>query len=300
MTLLFSRLSFYLSLAGLLYAGLLVWHLSAQDPVPPAPHSPPSNPYPRAVAAAGLVEAQGENIALGVPVAGLVTAVHVRVWDQVQAGQPLLQLDDRELQAALLGQRARVTVAEAAEARLRGMLARIERVSDTRAITREELETRRSDVQVAAAERAAARAAVAQTEALLARLTVRAPRAATVLQVNTRPGEYAAPGAARPPLALGDLSYFQIRADVDEQVAPRVRPGMPAVGYLKGDTDKPIPLEFVRIEPFIIPKVSLTGSSVERVDTRVLQVIYRCPNAPSNTLYVGQQLDLYLEERPCD
>ena len=296
MPILLTRFSFYLSIAGMVFAGFLVLRLSAQDPVPPPPHSPPSNPFASSVAAAGIVEAQGENIALGVPVAGLITAVHVKVWDKVEPGQPLLQLDDRELKASLIGQRARVLVAEATETRLRGMLARLEKVSDNRAITREELETRRSDVQVAAAELASARATVEQTETLLSRLTVRAPRAATVLQVNTRPGEFIIPGANRAPLILGDLTYFQIRADIDEQVAPRVRSGMKAVVYLKGDTQKPISLEFVRVDPFIIPKVSLTGGSIERVDTRVLQVIYRCPYSTTNTLYVGQQLDLYLEE----
>jgi len=296
MSLLFKRVSFYLALAGLLSAGSLVLRLSAQDPVPAPPHEPPSNPFSHAVAASGLVEAQGENIALGVPVAGLVTGVYAKVWDNVQPGQPLLQLDDRELQATLIGQRANVQVAEASEARLRGQLERLERVTDNRAITREELDTRRSDVQVAEAQLAASRAAVAQTEALLARLTVRAPRAATVLQVNTRPGEFVIPGASRSPMVLGDLTYLQVRADIDEQVAPRVRPNMTAVGYLKGDTKRPIKLEFVRIEPFVIPKASLTGSSIERVDTRVLQIIYRFPRSDKDPIYVGQQLDLYLEE----
>lgn len=296
MSQLFRRFSFYLALAGMLFAGHLVLRLSAQDPVPPPPHAPPDNPFPHAVAAAGLVEAQGENIALGVPVAGLVTAVYVRVWDQVTPGQPLLQLDDRELQAALIGQRAKVRVAEVTESRLRGQLARLEKVADGRAITREELETRRSDVQIAEAELAAARAAVSQTEALLTRLTVRAPRDATVLQVNTRPGEFVIPGAGRTPMVLGDLTYLQVRADIDEQVAPRVRTGMKAIGYLKGDTQKPIPLEFVRIEPFVVPKTSLTGGSAERVDTRVLQVIYRFTRSDDHPVYVGQQLDLYLEE----
>ncbi len=296
MTMLFSRFSFYLALAGMAYAGMLVLRLSAQDPVLPPPHAPTTTPFTNSVAAAGIVEAQGENLSLGVPVAGLVTAVYARVWDNVQPGQPLLQLDDRELRASLIGQRARVLVAEAAEARQRGMLARLEKVADSRAIIREELETRRSDVQVAQAELAFACATVAQTEALIERLTIRAPRAATVLQLNTRPGEFVMPGAARPPMLLGDLSYFQIRADIDEQVAPRVRPGMKAVGFLKGDTQKPIQLEFVRIEPFIVPKTSLTGSSIERVDTRVLQLIYRCQMADENAIYVGQQIDLYLQE----
>lgn len=296
MPILFTRLSFYFALIGMAYAGLMVVRLSAQDPIPQPPYAPPSNPFKHAVAAAGIVEAQGENIALGVPVAGLVTSVNVRVWDTVTPGQPLLVLDDRELRAALIGQRANVVVAEATAARLRGQLTRLENVGDSRAITREELETRRSDVAVAEAQLIAARAAVAQTEALIARLVVRAPRAATVLQVNTRPGEFVTPGASRTPLVLGDLSYLQVRADVDEQVAPRVRTNMQAIGYLKGDTKRPIPLEFVRVEPYIVPKTSLTGSSVERVDTRVLQIIYRFPRTAETGIYVGQQLDLYLEE----
>ncbi|MEI7899694.1 MAG: efflux RND transporter periplasmic adaptor subunit [bacterium] len=296
MSILFSRFSFYIALAGLLYAGSLVFRLAAQDPIPQPPHAPPLNPYAHAVAAAGLVEAQGENIALGVPVAGLVTAVYAKVWDNVASGQPLLQFDDRELQAALIGQHATVRVAEATTDRLRGQLTRLEKVADERAITREELETRRSDVQVAEAQLAAARAAVEQTEALIARLTVRAPRAATVLQVNTRPGEFVIPGVTRSPLVLGDLTYLQVRADIDEQIAPRVKPGMTAIGYLKGDTQRPIKLEFVRIEPFVIPKTSLTGGSAERVDTRVLQVIYRFLRSDKDPVYVGQQLDLYLEE----
>ncbi len=62
----------------------------------------------------------------------------------------------------------------------------------------------------------------------------------------------------------------------------------------RGNGSLKIPLEFVRFEPYVIPKKSLTGDSTERVDTRVLQVIYRVKdqNAP---LHVGQQMDVYIE-----
>ena len=53
-------------------------------------------------------------------------------------------------------------------------------------------------------------------------------------------------------------------------------------------------LEFVRFEPYVIPKKSLTGDSTERVDTRVLQVIYRVKNENA-PLYVGQQMDVYID-----
>jgi HlyD family secretion protein len=220
----------------------------------------------------------------------------VKPWDEVTAGQPLLQLDDRDLRAALLTQRANIAVAEAALARARAPLARVARLHDAGVASDDDLEARRHDVAVAEAQLAAARATVAQTESLIARLTVRAPVNGTILQVNIRVGELANILSPTPSLVLGDIREVQVRADVDEQVAPRIRPGSRAVGYLKGDTGHPIPMEFVRIEPFVIPKRSLTGASTERVDTRVLQVIYKFPNDPSRRIYVGQQMDLFIEE----
>ena len=44
----------------------------------------------------------------------------------------------------------------------------------------------------------------------------------------------------------------------------------------------------------MIPKKSLSGDSTERVDTRVLQVIYRVED-PSLPLFVGQQMDVFID-----
>lgn len=296
---LFRKISFWLALAGLFLAGNLVIRLRAglTEPVTPPPVAPPVKPFATAIAASGLVEARRENTLIGVPAPGLVTTVHVKVWDRVEPGAPLLQLDDRDLRAALRTQQANVSVAEAVLKRTRTPLARLEELHKSGAVTDDDLDARRNDVAVAEAQLAAARAAVAQTEALIERLTVRAPIAGTVLQVNVRAGEYVATlGGTTAPLVLGDIDDVQVRADVDEQVAPRVKPGRRAIGYLKGDTAHPIEMTFVRIEPYVIPKKSLTGASTERVDTRVLQVIFTFPNKPDRPVYVGQQMDLYIEE----
>jgi hypothetical protein len=53
-------------------------------------------------------------------------------------------------------------------------------------------------------------------------------------------------------------------------------------------------LQFERVEPYVIPKKSLTGDNTERVDTRVLQVIYAV-NVSEMPLYVGQQVDVFIE-----
>ena len=121
-----------------------------------------------------------------------------------------------------------------------------------------------------------------------------APRKETILQVNIREGEYASPDSSDPLILLGDTEALQVRADVDEVNAPLIRPGAPAVAYRKGATSTPIPLLFTRIEPYIVPKRSLTGDNTERVDTRVLQIIYRF-EPPPFPVFAGQQVDVFIQ-----
>jgi HlyD family secretion protein len=115
-----------------------------------------------------------------------------------------------------------------------------------------------------------------------------------MLQVNLREGEYANVNPNEALMILGDIKKLQVRGDVDEQNAPLVLPNKPAVAFLKGSTQNPLPLRFVRIEPYVIPKRSLTGDSMERVDTRVLQIIFEL-DRPDLPLYVGQQVDVFIE-----
>jgi hypothetical protein len=95
-------------------------------------------------------------------------------------------------------------------------------------------------------------------------------------------------------MIMGGGAHLNIRADIDESDAWRVRPNTAAVAFVRGDTRKGVPLQFVRFEPYVVPKKSLTGDATERVDTRVLQAIYRISdqNAP---VYVGQQMDVYID-----
>ncbi|MBL9204993.1 MAG: efflux RND transporter periplasmic adaptor subunit [Opitutaceae bacterium] len=290
--------SFYFAAGGILAAVLMVTHLQGDRPQPPPPIDPPAKPFEASLAASGIIESLSENVAIGVPHAGLVTEVHVQVNDRVGEGQPLFTLDRRELVAQLKVSQASLTVSTAHLQRLIDQLTRLKRVNDPRAVSEDEVRTREHDVAVAQAQVEAARAQVEQHEALLNRLTVLAPRSGTILQVNVRPGEYASATPKAAAIILGDLDHLQVRAEIDEQNAPRLKPGRPATAYLKGDTTTPITVRFVRIEPYVVPKVSLTGASTERVDTRVLQVIYAFDRTGDRPVYVGQQVDLFVDTQP--
>src|SRR5262247_3372778 len=94
--------TFYFAVAGAAATILLVARLNGQSPIKPPPIEPSPKPYAVSVAASGIIEALSENVAIGVPEAGLVTKVHVKVWNSVKEGQPLFTLDDRELKAQLI------------------------------------------------------------------------------------------------------------------------------------------------------------------------------------------------------
>jgi HlyD family secretion protein len=87
---------------------------------------------------------------------------------------------------------------------------------------------------------------------------------------------------------------LHVRVDVEEHEAWRVQPDAGAAAAVRGNANLRTPLTFVRFEPFVVPKKSLTGDSTERVDTRVLQVIYRVENQ-NVPLFVGQQMDVFID-----
>jgi hypothetical protein len=114
-----------------------------------------------------------------------------------------------------------------------------------------------------------------------------------VLQVNIRPGEYASAGPEQNLLLIGSDAPGNVRADVDEKDAWRVRRDARAVASIRGNSRRQFPLRFVRIEPYVVPKRNLTGDAVERVDTRVLRILYALPEGIN--VYVGQQMDVFIE-----
>ncbi len=289
------KATFYIAIVGIGATAVMASRMSATPQSVPPPIEPAAKPYEVSVAASGIVEALSENVSVGVPDAGLVTKVHVKVADDVRKGDALFTLDDREVKAQLKVNEANVNVASATLWRLVDQFKRLQDVNDPRAVSQDEVRTKDHDVQVAVAQLEAAQAQVAQSKVCLDRLTVRAPRDGTILQVNVRAGEYASATPKNPAMMLGDVEHLQIRADVDEQNAPRLQLGQVATAYVKGDTTQPIALHFVRVEPYVVPKVSLTGSSTERVDTRVLQVIYSFERPKDRPVYVGQQVDMFVK-----
>jgi len=344
---------YLLPLVAMAMLGFALWYVAKTKPVtrnPPPPIMPARSPYAATLAAAGIVEAQTENISVGSATPGVVVQVLVKVGDEVKAGQPLFRLDDRQLQGELAVKRAMVSqsksemirleaeprkekipviVAQVNEARAAVIreadaLKRAEDTFSRKVTTEQELIARREalasvqakldksqadldllragswqyDRDVAREAIAKAEADVAKAEIELDRLVVRALVAGEVLQVKVRPGEYVGTPPNQPLIILGNIETLHVRVDIDEYDIPRFRRDVPATAVPRGNLQVRYPLTFFRVEPFVIPKKSLTGDNTERVDTRVLQVIYEFDPAGLPPLFVGQQVEVFIDAGP--
>lgn len=151
------------------------------------------------------------------------------------------------------------------------------------------------ELRAAASRVEQARRLLDSAEADLNLLTVRSPVEGRVLQVNIRPGEFApASVPAQGLVVLGRSGPTHLRVEIDEVDIPRFSREARAWASPRGDAERRIPLEFVNIEPLVVPKRNLAGRTSELVDTRVLQVVYALDDTFQSP-GVGQQFDVYIE-----
>jgi HlyD family secretion protein len=299
------------ALAGLGIVIALAVALTSQLKTPPPPPAaePSQAPYENYVGGSGLVEASTENINIGTSLSGVAKKVYVKVGQKVKPGDPLFDIDDREYRADLEVRQGNLMKAEAAIVEARASLQDAEaqydlvkNITDSRAVSIDDVKKRQNAVLLAEARVSSAKASAFAAEAEvgavktnLDRLIVRSPIAGEILQVNVHPGEYVpAGGSTTPPIRMGNLDMLHVRVDIDENDAWRYKPGTKAIAFIRGNRDLKVDLTFVRVEPYITPKTSLTGSSAERVDTRVLQILYRFERAKL-PVFVGQQVDVYID-----
>jgi HlyD family secretion protein len=255
-------------------------------------------PFASYIFGPGIVEASTENIAIGTPVSGIVTAVYVKWGDRVRTGDPLFKIDSSDLQAQLPPALAKVKEAETNLAKVKNRLRVGENLSPGISISVEDVDNRRLDVAISEAALASAEAQVAQIKTEVERRTVRARLPGRILQMKTRLGEYAQSGSTSAPLMLlGNDDRLHVRVDVDENDAWRFHPCARALASVRGNPELKAPVTFEHTDPDVVPRVSLTGDSTQRVDTRVLQVIYSFEHG-ALPVYVGQQVDVFIEVAP--
>lgn len=154
---------------------------------------------------------------------------------------------------------------------------------------------------------AALRQQAAAARALLAKYTVRAPVAGRVIALGVQVGSYVSPagtydsytqGATPAAVMSSGQGTLAVRVYVDEILVAKLPPAERMVAQMQvRGTDLKVPLQFVRIQPYVTPKIELSDQRAERVDLRVLPVLFRFAPPSTATLYPGQLVDVYIGSR---
>jgi multidrug resistance efflux pump len=258
----------------------------------------------------------GDRVEKGQPLFSIDTRSIRAQLDETQARVNEAQASVREADAAIAAANAAISEARAAEQTANQQLALFRNIDDPAAISQSELiqaegnarsasERRRvAESQLAQAQSRrgqaeaqvrTAQAAASRSQTEIGRSVVRAPVRGEILAVNIRPGEFVATqggGNAQPFIQMGETDPLHVRIDVDEGEAVRLSEGEPAIVSPRGDAETRVRARFVRVEPQVVPKRSLTNSASERVDVRVVQIIFALP--ASDAFRVGQQVDAFM------
>lgn len=151
------------------------------------------------------------------------------------------------------------------------------------------------DLEIARLQVQQAFADIQRVQAEIDRTVIRAPIDATVLQIKIHEGEFPPSEVSRtPPMILGDIDTLNLRVSINQFDASYYSPNSPAVAFLQGNAQLKFALKFVQLEPIFVNKQNLTNDISEKVDTRVLQVIYSFEEH-NHHIFVGQQMDVFIE-----
>lgn len=168
---------------------------------------------------------------------GRVSAIYVELGDHVKAGQLLAQLDETILKPQVERLAASLEESKANSALADAEYKRAEGVEAAGALSKEDIEKRRSAAVTAAAEVRVAAAQVAEYQQRLGHTSIRAPADGVILTRSVEVGQIATPGStALFRLAAG--SQIEMRALVAEQDLPNLAVGQSASIYMTG-IDKP-------------------------------------------------------------
>jgi HlyD family secretion protein len=176
---------------------------------------------------------------------------------------------------------ARTTLARAQD-RLKQQKAELRRVeADTNTPLPTQLE---GQLNVARTELSAAQAAIEK-------MTLRAPVASTVLQVNAKAGELASPSVAQPLVLLGDLSSLRVRAELDERDVGEIKIGQPVLVRAAAFRSREFAGKVSFIAPIVEPGHINSGGQRNVTDVDVIEVLIDL--AEPDALAVGMKVDVY-------
>jgi HlyD family secretion protein len=156
-----------------------------------------------------------------------------------------------------------------------------------------EAKARPDEVRIEQARITAAKARLELARVQAERTRLRAPCRAQVLKINGKVGELAGPASPEPAVVMADTSRYFVRAFVEELDAPRVAVGMAAKIAVDGLHGRELQGHVVRLSPRMDRKSLWSDRPTERHDTKTREVVIELQAGPP--LVLGLRVDVTID-----
>jgi HlyD family secretion protein len=301
---------FFLACVGI-FVGLISVYIYNEKIKPEPPLNVSYNPYKKGIYATGIVESyqpSGSNVNIYAEVSGKVMAVFVKDGEVLKKGAPLLAIDDSVQKEIVAKDTAQVKYTLATLLNLQDQLEKIQKsyTLDPKSVSKNTLDSAINAVKIQKESVSVAKAQYKSDKALLDKYIITSPIDGMMLRVDIGVGDYVSPlgrydtytQAMLPVLEMGIVTpYLEVRCFLDEILVPSLPnpTNLEATLFVRGENNKSVVLEFVRIQPYTIPKIELSNQRLERVDVRVLPILFRFKKPMNINIYPGQLVDVYIK-----
>jgi len=253
-------------------------------------------PYKNFIAGTGIVESSSKNIQIGSLVSGVISQVNVESGERIKKGELLFTLNKKMITAKITAQQADIALANTKLKKAQDQFQIIENFKkiSPNMVKKTEYTTAKDNVAQAVADLRVAKSKLKVLQQQLTLYAIYSPIDGKVLESKLSIGKYFPKNSTL--LTIGSNQH-NLRVDINEYDVYKFTPNTNAVAFVRGHPKLKIPLKYLYTMPYVVPKKNLTGLSTERTDTRVLQVLYALPKKVDFPLFVGQQLDVFIQSK---
>lgn len=303
------KLLFLLACLGIV-AGIVSVIIYNEKVKPEQPLTISYNPYKRGIYATGIIESYqptGSNVNIYPEVPGRVTATFVRDGDTIKKGMPLLAIDDSVQKEVVEKDIAQIRYELASLVNLQEQLDKVQTSYniDPKSVSKNALDNAINAVKIQEENVCVAEAQYRSDKALWDKYVIHAPTDGVILRITTAVGDYISPQGIYdtytqimlPAIEMGIVApTLEVRCFLNEILVPTLPSPkhLEATMFVRGENNKGVPLTFVRIQPYTIPNIELSNERQERVDVRVLPIIFKFKKPSDINIYAGQLVDIYI------
>lgn len=298
--------------SGGILCGILGVFIYNDNIKPQAPLGVSYNPYKSGIYASGIVESfqpNGSNINMFPTVSGRVTAILVQDNANVKKGDLLLTIDPAGQTGIVEKDKATVKLNEDNLVTVTDQYTKLKKAYDInpKSVSLNDLDNAKNAVITTTQSVVVAKAQLEADQAQLDEFTILAPTDGIILRMGPSVGDYVSGflGAydpyiqgTIPMVQIGQKSEFlQVRVYVDEILVPQLpKPeNMEAKLFIRGMNNVGFDVTYVNMQPYTIPNIQLSDQRQERVDVRVLPILFKFERPKDLNMFPGQLVDVYIK-----